>query len=239
MLNVMTYDQFVPKPWGRYTDVPDGVRTWFALSDSQRLYLPTPYDSYWYLGERFSSQTRGDEPIVPLDPPPVLFVQTPDPAVRVQHLEGMSDDLLIREADYRVFVMRLAPARIDPPDFPTEVEYEYEGARHTVSLPEVHTMVSDFGMESWSSHVVKETFIGGYGRRPTDGGSWRRVGLVSCVCAGRSPRGSGGSVTSLSGRYLSVIDGSRSASGSSRSIVVLIRSLLHSLYLNQWMLFRI
>ncbi|KAK9682255.1 hypothetical protein RND81_10G061000 [Saponaria officinalis] len=164
MLNEMTYDRFVPKSWGRYTGVPAAVRARFETRDSQRLYLPTPYDSFWYLGERFSSQTRWDRPIVPLDPPRIFFVQTREPEVRLLHLETTSDDLLIEEADYRVFALRLAPRRIEaydpkmvyqPPDFPTEVEYEYEGVRRTEALTEVATIVSDFGMESWSSRAMK------------------------------------------------------------------------------------
>ncbi|KAK9667879.1 hypothetical protein RND81_13G017800 [Saponaria officinalis] len=165
MLNEMTFDRFVPKPWGRYTRVPAALGTRFEVQDSQRLYLATSFDSFWYLGERLSSQTRWDRPIVPLDPPSILFVQTLDPDIRLLHLETMSDDFLMMEADYRVFAMRLAPRRIEaydpemahqPPDFSTEVEYEYPaGVRRTVELAEEEMMVTDFGMEGWGSRVIK------------------------------------------------------------------------------------
>ncbi|KAK9740294.1 hypothetical protein RND81_03G024700 [Saponaria officinalis] len=166
LLNEMTYEKFVPKPWGRYTGLPVEVLTRFQPRDHYCLYLPTPFDSFWYLGERLAHQTRWDRLIVPTDPPSVLFVQTPDPVVRsMDYFEGLSHELLLHDLDYGAFSTRLAPREIEafdpdmvhqPPEFFDEVEYEYGGVRQTVGLPnDVPTMVADYGMDNWSSRVKK------------------------------------------------------------------------------------
>jgi hypothetical protein len=42
-----------------------------------------------------------------------------------------------------------------PPDFPTTVEYEHGGIRHTYAVPEYVPIVSEAGMDSWGSRVKK------------------------------------------------------------------------------------
>ncbi|KAK9676302.1 hypothetical protein RND81_11G067800 [Saponaria officinalis] len=162
----MTFEQFVPNPWGRYTGTPGEVWTRFRSRDCCRLYLSTPYDSFWYLGKRLAHQTVSDCLVVPTDPPSVLFVQTTDPVERsLTYFEGLSDLLLIPHLDYGDFARRLASREIlaydpemvhQPPEFFDEVDYEYGGARRVVRLEDdVPTMVADYGMDSWSSRVKK------------------------------------------------------------------------------------
>ncbi|KAK9691353.1 hypothetical protein RND81_09G191600 [Saponaria officinalis] len=165
-LNSMTYEQFVPRPWGRYTEVPTEVWTRFRARDCRRLYLPTPFDSFWYLGERLAHQTVSDRLVVPVDPPSVLFVQTHDPVERsMTYLEGQDELLLMPHLDYGEFARRLGPREIEaydpdmvhqPPEFYDEADYEYGGSRRVVRLEDdVPTMVADYGMDSWSSRVKK------------------------------------------------------------------------------------
>ncbi|KAK9757120.1 hypothetical protein RND81_01G141400 [Saponaria officinalis] len=162
----MTYEKFVPKPWGRYTGVPAQVWERFHARDCCRLYLPTPFGSYWYLGERLAHQTVFDRLVVPSEPPAVLFVQTPDAVARsMEYFEGSGEGLMMYGEDYGDFARRLAPRTIEvydpdmvehPPEFYEEADYEYGGARHVVRLDDdVPTMVADYGMDSWSARVKK------------------------------------------------------------------------------------
>ncbi|KAK9714330.1 hypothetical protein RND81_06G086400 [Saponaria officinalis] len=133
-LNVMTYEKFVPKPWGGYTDVPARVWERFEALDCCRLYLSTPFGGYWYLGERLAHQTVAERLVVPSDPPAVLFTQTEDVVARcMKYFEGSGDDLLLPGEDYGAFARRLGPRTIEvadpdmaeqPPEFYDEGEYE-------------------------------------------------------------------------------------------------------------------
>ncbi|KAK9740341.1 hypothetical protein RND81_03G027800 [Saponaria officinalis] len=165
-LNSMTYEKFVPKPWGRYTGVPTQFWERFQDRDCCRLYLSTPFGSYWYLGERLAHQTVSDRLVVPSDPPAVLFVQTDDAVARsMEYFEGSGEGLMLFGEDYGAFARRLAPRTIEvcdpdmaeqPPEFYDEADYEYGGARHVVRLDDdVPTMVADFGMDNWSARVKK------------------------------------------------------------------------------------
>ena len=44
---------------------------------------------------------------------------------------------------------------VQPPDFPTTVDYEYGGVRHTYDVPAYVPMVTEAGMDSWDSRVKK------------------------------------------------------------------------------------
>jgi hypothetical protein len=99
--------QFSPRPWDLYADVPQAVATYVMPKDDVRLYLDTPFDSFWYLGERLAWQTRYPRPVVPVPPPRVLFEQTHDRNVRMAaYHEGQSDTLLLRDQDYQSWAWR-------------------------------------------------------------------------------------------------------------------------------------
>jgi hypothetical protein len=87
--------------------VPAEVFGRFGVREGTRAYLETPFDSFWYLGERLGWQTRYPGPVVPLPPPRVLFEQTPDPVVRFQtYQEGQSDTLVLPGEDYQTWAWR-------------------------------------------------------------------------------------------------------------------------------------
>jgi hypothetical protein len=44
---------------------------------------------------------------------------------------------------------------VQPPDFPMEVAYTYDGIRHTYEVPPYIPMVVEAGMDGWGSRVKK------------------------------------------------------------------------------------
>jgi len=87
--------------------VPAEVFSRFATYDHSRTYLATPFDSFWYLGERLAWQTSHPQPVVPVHPPRVLFEQTPDIFARyTDYEESQSDTLLLMAENYHDWAWR-------------------------------------------------------------------------------------------------------------------------------------
>jgi len=61
------------RPWAGYTGLPADLLSRTLPLDPKRLYLDTPFQAVWYLGERYVRFTTHEYFIVPVDPPRILF----------------------------------------------------------------------------------------------------------------------------------------------------------------------
>jgi len=102
-LNSVGFAEVEARPWDRYEGLPAGLLSRTLPLDPCRLYLDTPFQAVWYLGERYVRFTTRGYFVVPRDPPRALFEQCPSATIRQGHGEGQSDILLLPDEDYYQF----------------------------------------------------------------------------------------------------------------------------------------